>query len=248
MKNMSVPIRFGTYEVFRIILPGLYFTGLSCLILYLFCPTRHAFLEFSRHQIFVVSIIAGSIFAGLILYEYDHPKRIKAYESLEMPSEYLKKKLCDKCWFPCENRIKDKGEAIDTYFYILFEIFSASAQQRIFYIGSVYHVLADIRMLSFVFGILMLVISFSESFFGCMSFSESFFGIIAGSLLLSLWLYMHPEFFCEKNLSKGDKYLRYVVKMQKKFIDLEIETIKSKICKRKTCRSRAKKKNLFASF
>ena len=134
--------------------------------------------------------------------------------------------------FPCKNRIEDKGEAVDTYFYILFEIFSASAQQRIFYIGSAYNVLAEIRMLSFVLGKLSFITSLSLSFFGWPSVFETLLGIIVGSILLLLWLYMHPEFSCEENLSKGDKCMEYIVKMQKKFIDLEIETIKSKICKR----------------
>ena len=174
----------------------------------------------------------GGVFLGLALYAYDHPKRIAAYRELEMPSLYLKGKLCDSCSIQCENRIKDEGDAIDSYFYVFYEIFGSGVQERVFYIGSVYHVLADIRMLSFTFGVTVFPISFFSVIFGTSPFSDMVFGFLASSILILFWLFLHPEYFYKDVESKGDKYERYIMKMQRRFIDIEIDTIRDTICKR----------------
>jgi len=44
--------------------------------------------------------------------------------------------------------------------------------------------------------------------------------------------YFHPEFFCKNNLSKGDKYMRYILKFQRRYIDLHIDQIKQELCKK----------------
>lgn len=228
---MSFPIRFGTYEVFRIILPGFYFTGLLCVTAFLFVPTRQFFIEFTGHQAFLPAVAAGGVFLGLILYAVDYPKRIKAYRELKMPSEHLMEKLCNKCSSPCENKIEDVGEAIDTYFYVLLELFTPGAQQRVFYIGSVYHVFADIRMLSAIFGLILFLISLGGALVGNVPIPDAAFGLLTATFLISLWLYLHPEFLCRNIKSKGDKYLEYITKMQRRFIDLKFGEIKNKICK-----------------
>ena len=175
--------------------------------------------------------LSGGIFLGLILYAYDHPKRIKAYKGLEMPSKYLKKKLCDRCKLPCENKMIDEGEAIDTYLILLTELFKTSTQQRIFYIGSVYHLFADIRMLSFIFSIPIIVISLGGARMGNLSVLDSVFGLVVGCSLFLFWLFLHPEFTCKTQESKGDKYFRYIIKLQRRLIDLKIGEIKEKVCK-----------------
>lgn len=233
VENTSFPIRFGTYEVFRIILPGFYFVGLLCLTAYLFVPTRQLFIEFAGHQMFLFAVVAGGVFLGLVLYAYDYPKKIRAYRELKMPSEYLKRKLRDKCLSPCENKIQDIGEAVDTYFYVMLELFSPGAQKRIFYIGSVYHVLADIRMLSAIFGFMIFPISLGGALIGSLPTFDAIFGLFIATFLVILWLSLHPEFIYKKRKSKGDKYLEYIVKMQRRFIDLKIDEIREKICKQK---------------
>jgi hypothetical protein len=228
---MSFPVKFGTYEVFRIILPGFFCLALLLVTLFLLAPTRQIVAEFSQQSIFLFAISLAGVFLGLVLYAYDHPKRIDAYKKLKMPSNYLKEKLCDSCPSQCENKIKDIGEAIDSYFYVFHQIFSASIQERVYYIGSVYHVLADMRMLSFVFGIIIFLISLVEGMYRTLPVPDSLFGILFGAALILFWLFLHPDFFCEKNKSKGDKYEGYIMKMQNRFIDIEIEAIKKRICK-----------------
>lgn len=230
---MSFPVRFGTYEVFRIILPGFYCVGLLCLTAYLFIPTRQFFIGFAGHQVFLFAVATGGVFLGLVLYSIDYPKKIKAYRELEKPSEYLKKKLCDQCPSSCENKIRDRGVAIDTYFYVLLEMFKPTAQQRIFYIGSIYHAFADIRMLSAIFGSVIFVVSSGGVLFGNLPVPDAAFGLFIGTFLGIFWLYLHPEFVNEKRKSKGDTYEGYIMKMQRRFIDLEIDEIRKRICKRK---------------
>lgn len=205
--------------------------GLLSVSLFLFLPTRSIFIEFSQHPTFPFAVLSGGVFLGFILYAYDHPKKIKAYRELEMPSEYLKKKLCDRCTIPCENKIENIGEAIDTYFYILLELFKPSTQQRIFYIGSVYHVFADMRMLSFIFGIPIIPISLGGALIGNLPIPDTVFGLAIGCALVLFWFFLHPEFICKKQQSKGDKYFGYIIKLQKRYIDLKIDEIKEKICK-----------------
>jgi len=234
---MSLPARFETYELFRIILPGFFFAGLLCISAYLFLPTRSAFTEFSKHQAFLLVVIGGGVFLGFVLYAYDHPKRIKAYRGLEseMPSNHLKKILCDSCSAPCAHKIYDRGIAIDTYFYLLDKFFDSASRERILYIGSVYHVLSDIRMLSFIFGSAIV----SISVFGLIErpslpVFDAVFGIILGAILLSLWIWLHPEYFCDEQLSKGDKYLKYILKFQRRYLDLNAKEIKQMLCSKET--------------
>lgn len=229
---MSFPVKFETYEIFRIILPGFYFLGLLLLTLFLFVPTKQVIIAFSENAVFLFAVVFGGVFLGLGLYAFDHPKRISAYRNLKMPSVYLKEKLCDKCGAVCENRIDSIGSAIDSYFYVFYELFNAGTQERVFYIGSVYHVFADIRMLSFVFGSGIAILSYEGLCFGVLSLSDSLFGLLAGFLLILLWFSLHPEFFKKERRSKGDKYEDYITKMQRRFIDIEIGRIRQKICRR----------------
>lgn len=227
---MSFPARFGTYEVFRIILPGFYCLGLLCLTAYLLPLTRNFFVRFAEHQTFLPVVTAGGVFVGFFLYAIDYPKKIRAYKRLEKPSDYLKKILCDECQSPCVNKIKDRGEAIDTYFYLLLEKFKGPTQERIFYIGSVYHVFADIRMLSALFSIILFLISLCGVLFGDLPIPDAVFGLFTGTFLGVFWLSQHPEFFSE-NKSKGDRYEEYIMKMQKRIIDLKIDNIREDICR-----------------
>ena len=233
---MSFPARFETYELFRIILPGFFFMSLLCVSAYLFLPIRSAFIEFFKHPAFLFVVVVGGIFLGFVLYAYDHPKRIKAYRGLEseMPSTHLKNILCDSCSAPCDNKIHDKGSAIDTYFYLLGNLFDSASRERVLYIGSVYHVLSDIRMLSSVFGSVILLISvFGLVQRAGLPIIDAIFGLAFGFALLFFWLWLHPEFFCKKQLSKGDKYLKYILKFQRRYLDLEIEKIRRMLCKQK---------------
>jgi len=233
---MSLPARFETYELFRIILPGFFFISLLCFSAYLFIPTRSAFLEFSKHQAFLLVVVGGGIFLGFVLYAYDHPKKIKAYQESEseMPSNHLKKILCDSCSTPCCNKILDRGSAIDTYFYLLNTLFDPASRERVLYIGSVYHVLSDIRMLSFVFGSTIVSLSiFGLVLLPGLPIFDVIFGLAFGIALLFLWIWLHPEFFCHEQLSKGDKYLKYILKFERRYLDLNIEKIKTMLCRQK---------------
>lgn len=232
---MSLPAKFGTYEVFRMILPGLFAIGLFSILAFLFPPTREAFIVFLEHPVFPYAIIMLGIFVGLLLYEYDHPKKTRFWKEQlkpQMPSLHLKKILCDKCVKPCEKKINSVSDAIDTYFYVLHKVIDPSSREKIFYHGSTYHVLADVRALSVSFGTAILVVSlFRYLWKNDLPLFETVFGLALGVILLALWIYLHPEFFCNKNLSKGDRYMRDILRFQRRYLDLHIEQIKQELCK-----------------
>lgn len=232
---MSLPAQFSTYEVFRMILPGFFAMGLIFALAFLFLPTREAFIVFLQHPAFSYMAIVLGIFAGLLLYDYDHPKKTRFWQEQlkpQMPSRHLKKILCDNCTTSCENKIKDASETIDTYFYVLHRIFDPSSREKIFYFGSIYHAFADVRALSGVFGPVILVVSlFGFLWKNGLPPFDTVFGFALGVTLLALWIDLHPEFFCKKNLSKGDTYMRDALRFQRRYLDLHIDQIKQELCK-----------------
>ena len=155
-----------------------------------------------------------------------------------MPSLYLKQILCDKCSKSskvCKNKINDKKDAIDTYFYILNNIFDANSRQRVFYFGSIYLVFGDIRAISGLFAIPIILSSIFCYFWpNGLPYTDTILGLVFGSVLFGVWLFLHPEFFCKEVLSKGDRYMRYILEFQRKYLDLEIDEIKNKLCARIT--------------
>ena len=241
---MSFPASFGTYEVFRMILPGFFAIGLIFVFAFLFLPTREAFIVFLKHPAFSYAAVVLGIFAGLLLYEYDHPKKARFWQEQikpQMPSAHLKKILCDKCTASCGNKIKDVSETIDTYFYILHRIFDSSSREKIFYFGSVYHAFSDVRALSGVFGPAILVVSLIGYLWkNGLPLFDTVFGVALGVTLLALWIGLHPEFFSKKNLSKGDKYMRDALRFQRRYLDLHIKQIKEALCKQQLSISEAR--------
>lgn len=235
---MSVPVRFGTYEFFRIVLPGFFLTGLLCVFAYFFLPTRQLLIDFSQLSIFPFGVLAVGIFIGLLLYAYDYPRRTSFYTQIlapEMPSMYLKKILCDKCSKSskaCKNKINNQKDARNTYFYILNNLFDANSRQRVFYFGSIYCAFGDIRAISGFFAIPIILSSIFGYFWpNGLPYMDTILRLIFGSVLFVIWLFLHPEFFCKETLSKGDRYMRYILDFQRKYLDLEIDEIKKKLCK-----------------
>lgn len=234
---VSIPAKFGVYELFRIVLPGFFCISLLCIVLFLFVPTRQEFTNLMQHSIFSFVVPATGLFIGLVLYAVDYPSTTGFYKKNivpNMPSSYLKEILCDKCSASCKKRIKDSKDAFHTYFYLFNEHFSTSAQQRVYYFGSVYRIFADIRVMSGIFGFAILFISMlGFAWKNGLPPSDAIFGLLCGSGLVAFWIYLHPEFLSRKGaLNKGDRYMRDIIEYQRRYLDLEIDQIKNKLCKK----------------
>ncbi len=232
---MSVPVSFGTYEVFRMILPGFFATGLIFAFAFFFLPTREEFISILQHPAFSYMTVVLGIFSGLLLYAFDYPKRTRFWKEQlvpRMPSLHLKEILCDSCATSCKNRIKGTSKTIDTYFYVLHRIFDPSSRAKIFYFGSIYHAFADVRALSGIFGLAIPVVSISGFLWkNGLPLFDAALGFALGLTLFALWMSLHPEFSCTRNLSKGDKYMLDALSFQRRYLDLHIDQVKQELCK-----------------
>ena len=145
MKEHSSSIHFGAYEILRILIPGFYFIFLSYVYLAVFSLP---FYPFDTWEIGIPTFFIGGLLAGLTLYAKESPKKRKAFQS-NQPSQYILER---------SRRVKDAPamndeEARQLYFYILNHYIPSAAHEKIFFFGTIYHIMISIRRTSFGFGI-----------------------------------------------------------------------------------------------
>lgn len=241
---MSFPIRFESYEIFRIVLSGYFALGAVYYILYSLVITRSQIIylyNLLEATGFVFLSIALGLFIGILLYAYDHPKHTKFYRERirrNFPHLHLRRILCDQCQETCENIMKDENDAIATWFYLLYSFFDPNSQQTIHYFGSIYRIYADMRA---VFGLLwffqivafvanLLALPLYGSYTGNNGSLDLIMPIVSFFAFLFFWIALHPEWIKENKLSKGDSYMSQIVEFQKRYLDLNIEGIKERLC------------------
>ncbi|HTR81547.1 MAG TPA: hypothetical protein VMM58_07935 [Bacteroidota bacterium] len=149
MTDHTSPTRFGPYEILRILIPGFYFIFLSYLYAAVF---ELSIFPFDTWEIGVPTLIIGTLLAGLTLYAKESPKRRKAFQT-NLPSQFILER---------SRRVKDApamddNEARKLYFYILNNYMPAPVHEKIFFFGTIYHVMISLRRTSFGFGIAGLV-------------------------------------------------------------------------------------------
>jgi len=150
--------RFGWYEILRIALPGYYFVFLCYVYAAVF---NLSIFPFDTWEIGLPTFFLGGLVAGLTLYAKESPKKRKAFQS-NQPSQFILER---------SRRIKDasamdEDEARKLYFYILNSHIPATAHEKIFFFGTVYHIMISIRRTSFAFGVagfLLLIISYTTT-------------------------------------------------------------------------------------
>jgi len=150
MKEYSAGVRFGTYETLRILVPGFYFIFLSYVYLAVFTLS---FYPFDTWEIGIPTFLIGGLLAGLTLYAKESPKKRKAFQT-NQPSQYILER---------SRRVKDapamnEDEARQLYFYVLNHYMPTAAHEKIFFFGTIYHIMISIRRTSFGFGIVGLVL------------------------------------------------------------------------------------------
>jgi hypothetical protein len=148
---------FGAYEAFRIIVPGYYFaTLLLCLIRTISDASGHDIL-FEGTTLFLVFVGVGLI-AGLTLYAKESTKRRKAFQE-NQPSLYLKTKARAMADIP----VMEESDARQLYFFILNNHIPAVFHEKIFYFGTIYLIMIQIRRTSLWFAVLgtLIVVSFA---------------------------------------------------------------------------------------
>lgn len=141
-----LPSRFATFELLRIITPGIYFAVLVLSLSISFEIDFHDSIvnDFPVALFFVVSLIAG-----LSFYAKESPKKRRAFQT-NQPSVFLLDRSREN--FP-KNPLTD-DDARRLYFYILNHKMPPTVHDKIFFFGMIYHIMINIRRTSFWFGII----------------------------------------------------------------------------------------------
>ena len=150
MNERSGLTNFGLYEALRILLPGYYFVFLCYVYAGIF---NLSIFPFDTWEIGVPTFLIGGVVAGLTLYAKEGPKKRRAFQA-NQPSQFILER---------SRRIKDApamdvDEARMLYFYILNNYVATTAHEKIFFFGTIYHIMISIRRTSFALGVAGLVL------------------------------------------------------------------------------------------
>lgn len=137
---------FGVYEALRIFFPGFYLAMLMFLLyrsyLQQFLPVRATPLLMTTLVVFL------AIVAGFTLYAQETTKRRKAFLE-NQPSRFLSDKARTMKNMP----LLDDDASRKLYFYILNNLMPPAFHEKIFFFGTVYHIMTSIRRTSFWFAL-----------------------------------------------------------------------------------------------
>ncbi|MBI3003864.1 MAG: hypothetical protein HYY49_00425 [Ignavibacteriales bacterium] len=137
---------FGLYETFRILIPGFYF-AILVLFFALSLPPEVIPASLTGGQLTIL-FLGLMIISGLTMYAKETTKKRKAFQE-NQPSAFLLNKART---FPKIQPLDD-SEAQRLYFYILNNFMPAVFHEKIFFFGTVYHIMILVRRTSFWFGI-----------------------------------------------------------------------------------------------
>ncbi|MBI5464614.1 MAG: hypothetical protein HY966_06670 [Ignavibacteriales bacterium] len=142
--NQSQRTSFGLYETCRILLPGFYFATLVAFFSAAFrfndTPPPIPFPAF-------IVFLFITIVSGLTMYAKETSKRRRAFVE-NQPSTYLQ----NKARLLSQSEALGNDEARRLYFYILNNHVPPAFHDKIFFFGTVYHIMILIRRTSFWFG------------------------------------------------------------------------------------------------
>lgn len=142
---------FGRYEAMRIVVPGYYFAALLMCFIWALASAFGRTVELGGLQLLLVFLAVGLV-AGLTLYAKEGTKRRKAFQE-NQPSLYLKSKARAMSDLP----VMEESDARMLYFYILNNHVPSVFHEKIFFFGTIYHIMIQIRRTSLWFALLSTV-------------------------------------------------------------------------------------------
>jgi energy-coupling factor transporter transmembrane protein EcfT len=137
---------FGLYETVRILIPGFYFSTL--LLFFVLCFAGSLTTLFVGGSMLLLVFLFVAVVSGLTMYAKETTKRRKAFVE-NQPSNFLKehsKTLRD-------TELLDDDSARKLYFYLLNHHVPASFHDKIFFFGTIYHIMILLRRTTFWFAI-----------------------------------------------------------------------------------------------
>ena len=172
--NHTQTSSFGLYEVCRILVPGFYFASLCLFFFYSFI-SRYVLFFIEQGYLFVFLILVS----GLTMYAKETTKRRRAFFE-NQPSAFLH----DIARRHSASQTISETEARQLYFYILNHFIPPAFHDKIFFFGTIYHIMIHIRRTSFWFAVLSLICIVVQSAMGIALMAQQ--GLISFFLLVSL--------------------------------------------------------------
>jgi hypothetical protein len=148
--NNTQTSSFGLYEATRILIPGFYFASLSAMFYYSFISRYISFPI--EHGYWTVLFLFLVLISGLTMYAKETTKRRRAFVE-NQPSAFLQ----DIVRRSSAANILSEAEARQLYFYILNHFIPPIFHEKVFFFGTVYHIINQIRRTSFWFAILSII-------------------------------------------------------------------------------------------
>ncbi len=175
--NQSNASSFGVYEATRILIPGFYFASLCALF---FCVFISRYFPFSASlEYFIILFLLLVIVSGFTMYAKETTKRRRAFIE-NQPSAFLQ----DISRRHSVGQILNVSEARQLYFYILNHFIPPAFHEKVFFFGTVYHIMIQIRRTSLWFGILSLI------FIAIQNTSGIYFSDQQGSISLCIFIWL----------------------------------------------------------
>ncbi|MBI4417885.1 MAG: hypothetical protein HY563_03845 [Ignavibacteriales bacterium] len=138
---------FGRYEWIRILFPGFFFTLLSGLFFYGFI---NRYIGFAPDPLEAILLFAGlTLTSGLMMYARETPKRRKAFQE-NQPSKYLSARARTMK----DMELLDDAQSRQLYFYILNNHIPPLFHEKIFFFGTIYSIMVQIRRTLFWFAVI----------------------------------------------------------------------------------------------
>ena len=137
---------FGLYECARILVPGFYFAAVCSFFYWCFFAAYIGFNESGFQSVLVFLFLV--VVSGLTMYAKETAKRRKAFLE-NQPSNFLK----ERSKLLKNTELLDDATARKLYFYILNNHFPQSFHDKIFFFGTIYHVMILLRRTTFWFAL-----------------------------------------------------------------------------------------------
>jgi len=139
---------FGAYEAVRILIPGCYFAALLLVFLYLLSAALGRPLDLEGMKLLLI-FTTVAVVSGLTLYAKEGTKRRRAFQE-NQPSLYIKTKARSMPDLP----VMEESDARQLYFYLLNNFVPSVFHEKIFFFGTIYHIMIQIRRTSLWFAVL----------------------------------------------------------------------------------------------
>jgi hypothetical protein len=215
---------FGAYEATRILVPGYYFATLLMCLTYAIADAFGRHIELAGLQLLLVFIGTGLI-AGLTLYAKESTKRRKAFQE-NQPSLYLMTKARAMSNSP----VLEESDARQFYFYILNNHIPPIFHEKIFFFGTIYHIMIQVRRTSLWFAVV--------STAAAAAIAANLFGPSSLSVLLPFTAIVWLIYLLNVRYNKADRKMQENYRDQIYWLEMNNDLVETILRKRNSTSSR----------